>query len=115
MCSSGGAVAPVHHRCNGPCRRHVISIRGVGNGASPLIHVSPRGNVKLPRLIAVAAHAPTARGSCSRGGLPAPLIHAIAWESRFALHVRPARAVAGSCPRADQLAQLHLSATVARL
>eukprot|EP01049_Picozoa_sp_SAG25_P022100 SAG25_NODE_8596_length_414_cov_0.936508_2_plen_51_part_01 len=21
MCSSGGAVAPVHHRCNGPCRR----------------------------------------------------------------------------------------------
>jgi hypothetical protein len=68
MCSSGGAVAPVHHRCNGPCRRHVISIRGVGNGASPLIHVSPRGNVKLPRLIAVAAPAPTARGSCFRSG-----------------------------------------------
>jgi hypothetical protein len=41
-CSAmGGAVALVHHRCNGPCRRHVISIRGVGNGAHtphPRVH-----------------------------------------------------------------------------
>ena len=54
VCSMRGAVAPVHHRCNGSCRRRVIVSRGVGNGAHTLIHACTRGNVELPRLASVA-------------------------------------------------------------